>query len=125
MSADASNGGTSIDVSISDLMAGLGGDATLRDLFSLTDDRVKALNMARQLKDARRKPVAAAVARVLASDDGKVLFQALLDMTFRSHADVAGMGLPSDIALQQLVAENARKELVVQLVKLAREGVAE
>jgi len=60
MSTDASNGGTSIDVSISDLMAGLGGDATLRDLFSLTDDRVKALNMARQLKDARRKPVAAA-----------------------------------------------------------------
>lgn len=114
-----------VDVNIKDLMAGIGGDATLRDLFALTDDRVKALAQARQIADAKRMPVAAAVARVLASDDGKTLFQALIDMTFRSHVDVAGMGLPSDVALQQLIAENARKELVVQLVKLAREGMAE
>jgi hypothetical protein len=113
-----------IDVSIRDLMAGIGGDATMRDLFAMTDDRVKAVQQQREVEAAKRMPVALAVARVLASDDGKVMFQAMLDMTFRGHVDVVGLGLPSDVALQQLIAENARKEFVVQLVKLAREATA-
>jgi hypothetical protein len=114
-----------IDVNIRDLMAGIAGDATMRDLFGATEDSIKALKQRRDLEEARRMPVAMAVARVLASDDGKVMFQAMLDMTFRGHVDVVGMGLPSDVALQQLIAENARKEFVVQLIKLAREATAE
>jgi hypothetical protein len=112
-----------LDVTVKDLLAGIGGDATMRDLFSMTDDRLKAIKAQRDMEAAKRLPVAAAIARVLATDDGKVLFQAMLDMTFRGHVDVVGLGLPSDVALQQLVAENARKEFVVQLVKLAREAV--
>lgn len=112
-----------LDVTVKDLLAGIGGDATMRDLFSMTDDRLKAIKAQRDMEAAKRLPVAAAIARVLATDDGKVMFQAMLDMTFRGHVDVVGLGLPSDVALQQLVAENARKEFVVQLVKLAREAV--
>lgn len=114
-----------IEVNIRDLMAGIGGDATIKDLFNMTEDRVKALKMQREIEGAKRQPVTAAIARVLATDDGKVMFQAMLDMTFRSHVDVVGLGLPSDMALQQLIAENARKEFVVQLLKLAREATAE
>jgi hypothetical protein len=114
-----------IDVTIRDLMAGIGGDATLRDVFNMTDERIRAMRSAREIEQARRAPVCAAIARVLASDDGKVLFKALIDLTFNGHVDVVGMGLPSDVALQQLIAENARKELVVQLVKLAREGAGD
>jgi hypothetical protein len=114
-----------IDVTLRDLISGAGGDATMRDLFGLTDARLKALKARREMDAARRQPVAAAIARVLASDDGRVMFDALLDMTFRGHVDVVGLGLPSDVALQQLIAENARKELVVQLVKLAREAAAD
>ena len=114
-----------VDVSIRDLMAGISGDATMRDLFAMSDDRLKAIKARRELEQGRRAPVCQAIARVLASDDGKTLFEALLDLTFRGHVDVVGLGLPSDVALQQLVAENARKELVVQLVKLAREGAGD
>lgn len=112
-----------LDVTVKDLLAGVGGDATMRDLFSMTDDRLKAIKAQRDMEAAKRLPVAAAIARVLETDDGKIMFQAMLDMTFRGHVDVVGLGLPSDVALQQLVAENARKEFVVQLVKLAREAV--
>jgi hypothetical protein len=114
-----------INVDIRDLMAGIGGDATMRDLFGQTEDRIKALKQQREIEAAKRLPVCNAIARVLASDDGRVMFQAMLDMTFRGHVDVVGLGLPSDVALQQLIAENARKEFVVQLVKLAREATAE
>ena len=114
-----------INVDIANLMAGLGADATIKDLFNVTDDRLKALKQRREIEEAKRLPVAAAIARVLATDDGKVMFQAMLDLTFRSHVDVVGLGLPSDLALQQLIAENARREFVVQLVKLAREGMAD
>ena len=114
-----------INVDIRDLMAGIGGDATMRDLFGTTEDRIKALKAQREIEAAKRKPIAMAIARVLASDDGKVMFQAMLDMTFRSHVDVVGLGLSSDVALQQLVAENARREFVVQLVKLGCEAMAE
>lgn len=113
-----------IDVTLRDLMTGIGGDATIRDLFNVTDDRLKALKTQREMQAARRLPVAHAVARVLASEDGQTLFQAMLDMTFRGHVDVVGLGLPSDVALQQLIAENARKEFVIQLIKLAREATA-
>ena len=112
-----------LDVTVKDLLSGIGGDATMRDLFSMTDDRLKAIKAQRNMEAAKRLPVAAAIARVLETDDGKIMFQAMLDMTFRGHVDVVGLGLPSDVALQQLVAENARKEFVVQLVKLAREAM--
>ena len=111
-----------IDVKIEDLVGGIGRDKTLGDLFGMTDDRMKAMQARRDIDQARRAPVCAAIARVLDTDDGKVLFEALMDLTFRGHVDVVGLGLPSDMALQNLLAENARKELVVQLLKLAREG---
>jgi hypothetical protein len=114
-----------VKMTVEDLLAGVAGDATLRDLFALSDQRMKALDAARALERSRREPVAAAVARVLATEDGRILLQAMIDMTFRAHVDVVGLGLPSDLALQQLVAENARKEFVAQLIRLAREGAGQ
>lgn len=109
----------------SDILAGVGDDATMKDMFNLTDGRLQAIKARRQLGEAKRATVAAAAARVFATPDGRMLLEAMLDMTFRRHVHVAGLGLSSDVAMQAMIDDNAQKEFVWQLVKLAREGMGE
>lgn len=105
-----------------DLLELVRADKDLKDLFGGETPMLRQLKARRELQGQARRRYAEAVMRVSRTADGKLLFEAMINMHFGRFDNVTGLGLPMETAIQLHAFSDGGKDVVWQLLKLIAEA---